>query len=66
MDDSLSYPSFELNFKLLNHVVSETSLTEKVTHRQTDTHIVTEKAKTIYRYTSYSGGITTVQLENFP
>ena len=48
---------FVPNFKILSQVVSEKSLTEKK-FTDTQTNILTEKAKTIYPlYTSYAGGI---------
>ena len=52
---------FVPNFKILSQVVSEKSLTEKKL-TDTQTNILTEKAKTIYPlYTSYTGGITMVK-----
>ena len=53
-----SLSSFIPNFRILTQVVAEKSLTEKKVYRQTDsqTNIITEKAKTIYPlYTSYRG-----------
>ena len=48
---------FVPNFKILSQVVSEKYLTEKKL-TDTQTNILTEKAKTIYTlYTSYTGGI---------
>ena len=55
---NLSYPTYVPNLKTRSEIVPEQIWTEKV-NKQTDTNILTEKAKSIYLVytrTSYTGG----------